>query len=127
MNFRDRLMELMNVKGVTAYDINKATGISQSTIGQYKNNPLLTPTLKILKKLADYFEVDERWLRTGEGEPFTVVNEPGGEYQTLNTQEMISRLIIQNDRLIAVVERHSITIENLSRKVQEIETPKIKT
>lgn len=68
--FRDRLIELMRLKGKTAYDIMRNTGMSQSTVGNYLKNEKLTPTLKILKKLSEYFAVDEHWLLTGEGSPF---------------------------------------------------------
>lgn len=57
--FRDRLIELMRLKGKTAYDIMRHTGMSQSTIGNYLKNENLRPTLKTLKKLSEYFAVDE--------------------------------------------------------------------
>jgi transcriptional regulator with XRE-family HTH domain len=119
MSFKDRLIELMNLKGVTAYDISAVTGISQSTLSRLKSDHAKKPSLKNLKKLADYFQVSEDWLRNGIGEPFKVIDQ--NVVQTLNTQEMISRLIVQNDKLIATIERHSITIENLSRKVADME------
>ena len=71
-----------------------------------------------------YDNISYDWLLTGKGEmlkdnPASEVSEPAPEYKSLSTQEILSRLVIQNDKLIAIIERHSITIENLSFKVKE--------
>jgi len=119
MSLRDRVRELMDIKGVTAYDIWAATGISQSTLSRLKTDLTAKPNLKNLKKLADYFEVSEDWLRTGNGEPFPLKNSKE-EIRILNTQEMISRLIAQNDDLIGIVKHHSVTIEKHSETIANL-------
>lgn len=120
--FIDRLIELMRLKGKTAYDIMRNTGMSQSTVGNYLKNEKLTPTLKILKKLSEYFAVDEHWLLTGEGSPFptksdSIVEEPQTVYGAiLSAEEIISKLVQQNEKLISIIDRHVETILNLSKK-----------
>jgi len=69
-----------------------------------------------------YDNVSYDWLLNGKGEMLKkelsgkeILMEQEPEYKTLSSQEIISRLVVQNDKLIAIIERHSVTIENLSK------------
>ena len=82
--FADRLNELIEKKGVSRYQISKATGVTEATLSNYtkgKGNP----NTSIVKQLADYFEVSSDWLLRGNGEdehPPAQLLEEESSYQT---------------------------------------------
>lgn len=57
-------IKLAQQKGVTAYKISKATGISQQTFTDWKNGRS-TPKQDKLQKIAEYFDVSLEYLMTG--------------------------------------------------------------
>ena len=57
-------VELLQSRGVTAYQVCKATGIAGATISDWKKGKS-TPKQDKLKKIADYFEVSLDYLTTG--------------------------------------------------------------
>lgn len=59
---------LIDNKRVTPYYLSKATGVSQATISRLKSDVTTKPNISTNKKIADYFNVNEEWLLTGEGE-----------------------------------------------------------
>lgn len=48
--------QLLQKRGVTAYQVSKATGVSQSSLSDWKNGKS-KPKYDKLKKIADYFNV----------------------------------------------------------------------
>jgi transcriptional regulator with XRE-family HTH domain len=60
-NFNQLLMQY----GVTPYKVSKETGVSQSTLSDWKRG-ISTPKMDKLQKLADYFGVPLSFLLTGE-------------------------------------------------------------
>lgn len=61
----DRFSQLMKRKGVTAYQIAKTTGISQTTFSDWKNGRSV-PKADKMQKIADFFEVSVEYLLSGE-------------------------------------------------------------
>ena len=59
--------KLMGIKGVTAYRVSKETGVTQTSLSNWKNGKS-TPSNENLKKIADYFGVSIDYLMTGEEE-----------------------------------------------------------
>ena len=59
--------QLLQKFGVTAYQVSKATGISQSTLSSWKTRRNLLSGEKA-KKIADYFGVTVDYLMTGKKE-----------------------------------------------------------
>ena len=57
--------QLLQKYGVTPYKVSKATGVSQSSLSDWKLGKI-TPTTKTLQKIADYFGVTIDYLMTGE-------------------------------------------------------------
>jgi transcriptional regulator with XRE-family HTH domain len=55
--FAARLNELRREKGITGEELAKIIGVNKATISRYENGVLTSPTLGVLKKLADYFDV----------------------------------------------------------------------
>jgi transcriptional regulator with XRE-family HTH domain len=56
--------QLLQIHGVTPYKVSKATGISQSSLSDWKMGKI-TPKTATLKKIADYFGVSLDYLTTG--------------------------------------------------------------
>lgn len=57
--------ELLQTHGVTPYKVSKETGVSQSTLSDWKRG-ISTPKQDKLQKIADYFNVSLEYLTTGE-------------------------------------------------------------
>lgn len=56
--------KLMRLKGVTAYRVSKDTGVTQTSLSNWKNGKS-EPSNENIKKLADYFGVSIDYLMTG--------------------------------------------------------------
>lgn len=65
MSIGQRLKQLIDNKGLTAYMLAEETGISQSTLSRILNKDS-KPNASNLKVLVDYFGVDKTWFLTGE-------------------------------------------------------------
>lgn len=56
--------KLLQTYGVTPYKVSKETGVSQSTLSDWKLGKI-TPKSDTMKKIADYFGVTVDYLMTG--------------------------------------------------------------
>lgn len=84
--------QLLQKFGVTAYKVSKATGISQSSLSDWKLGKI-TPKTENMKKIADYFGVSLEYLMTGE-------EKDGGETYYLNEETTkIAQDIFENKEL----------------------------
>ncbi|MBD5473632.1 MAG: helix-turn-helix transcriptional regulator [Lachnospiraceae bacterium] len=84
--------QLLQKFGVTAYKVSKATGISQSSLSDWKLGKI-TPKTENMKKIADYFGVSLEYLMTGE-------EKDGGETYYLNEETAkIAQDIFENKEL----------------------------
>ena len=59
--------QLLQKYGLTAYKVSKETGITQSTLSDWKRGRS-TPKTENMKKIADYFGVTVDYLMTGKDE-----------------------------------------------------------
>lgn len=62
----ERFMQLLQEKGITPYRVSKETGVTQTTLSDWKTGRA-TPKTATLQKIADYFNVSLDWL-TGNSE-----------------------------------------------------------
>ncbi len=60
----ENFSKLLQLKGVTPYKVSKETGVSQSTLSDWKRG-LSAPKQDKLQKIADYFNVSLEYLMTG--------------------------------------------------------------
>lgn len=60
--------KLLQTYGVTPYKVSKETGVSQSTLSDWKLGKI-TPKSDTMKKIADYFGVTVDYLMTGNEKP----------------------------------------------------------
>jgi len=61
MDFAQRLTEIMEIRGLTAYRVSKDVGISDSLLGYYRSGKN-DPSSENLLKLAEYFDVSVDYL-----------------------------------------------------------------
>lgn len=86
MGIGERITELLEKKGITAYTLAIETGVSQGTLSRLINKNT-KPNASNLKAISEYFNVDKTWLLTGSkyDAPHSkqydnIVAEPGEEY-----------------------------------------------
>ena len=83
--------ELLEKSGLKPFDVSKATGISSSTLTDWKMGRS-TPKQDKMQKIADYFGVSLEYLMTG--------NEKNGEKYYLNEEtSQIAQDIFENKEL----------------------------
>lgn len=68
MSIKDRYISLRDEKGVTNYVVSNGTGIQASSLGRLEEGLVKNPSQKTIAALAKFFDVNEDWLRTGNGE-----------------------------------------------------------
>lgn len=68
MSIKDRYISLRDEKGVTNYVVSDNTGIQSSSLGRLEKGQVKHPSEKTIAALAKFFDVNEDWLRTGNGE-----------------------------------------------------------
>lgn len=61
----DIFEQLLQERGITSYKVSKDTGVTQSTLSDWKRGRS-TPKTDNMKKIADYFGVTIDYLMTGE-------------------------------------------------------------
>lgn len=83
--------KLLQIYGVTPYKVSKETGISQSTLSDWKKGKI-TPKSDTMKKIADYFGVSVDYLMTGTEREETVKY-----YFDEETAEMAQKLFENRD------------------------------
>jgi len=141
----ERIKYLFDKEGLNAYTFYLQTKFDQATMGRILKGETKKPSTKTIKVIANYFQVSEAWLLRGDVSPQSPSHpsppapdqppEPRQDTQpalnaTLSTNEMLSRLILTNERLSIqqgelirllakdsdTLNRNSISIEQLSSK-----------
>lgn len=99
--------KLLQSYGVTPYKVSKETGVSQSTLSDWKKGKI-TPKSDTMKKIADYFGVSVDYLMTGK-------EKEGGEKYYLNneTAEIAQHLFENKDLRVLFDAAKDATPEDL--------------
>lgn len=71
---KDRIKAIRKEVGLTQTDFGKRIGVKGNTITGYETG-LRNPSDAILNSICREFNINEVWLRTGEGEPFSTIDE----------------------------------------------------
>ena len=66
---KERIKQIRKKEGLTQTQFGERIGVKGNTITNYETG-LRTPTDAVLKSICREFNVNENWLRTGEGEMF---------------------------------------------------------
>ncbi len=82
----ERFVQLLNEKGITAYQVYKDTGVSQSVLSAWKKGAS-TPRPMTLKIIADYFGVSIAWLK-GETDERSSKEKPAEGIGELSEEEV---------------------------------------
>ncbi len=125
MSLWERIQILIDSKGITAYELSRAIGISQSTITKWKKGIDVKPRKEILEKLAEYFNVTEDWLRTGqEMKQNATKNQVSNELNRLSiydeSMKAINSLISQNNDYIQLILKNTELIQENTEFLKEL-------
>lgn len=66
---KDRIKKIRKDKNLTQVEFGEKIGVKGNTVTNYENG-LRNPTDAILHSICREFNVNEEWLRSGEGEPY---------------------------------------------------------
>lgn len=127
--------QLLQKYGVSAYKVSKATGVTQSTLSDWKRGRS-TPKSENMKKLADYFGVSIDYLMTGkESEDNEPKLKPRDEKDIKNILENTELLLKQEglmfdgqpasqEAIDSILSAMQIGMEMAKKKNKEKYTPK---
>lgn len=73
MTIGERIKELRKAKGLTQQKFADQIGLKRNTVGNYEIN-LIVPSDRTISDICREFNVNETWLRTGEGDMFIVLS-----------------------------------------------------
>ena len=98
---KDRIRKIRKASGLTQAEFGARIGIKGNTIGNYEIG-LRTPSDAVIFSICREFNVNEDWLRTGEGDPYKELPESTelGTYigQILTTEDEFIKKAIVNYR-----------------------------
>lgn len=67
---KDRIKQVRKSKNLTQTAFGEIIGVKGNTVTNYETG-LRTPTDAVIKSICREFDVNEEWIRTGNGEMFT--------------------------------------------------------
>lgn len=127
--------QLLQKYGVSAYKVSKATGVTQSTLSDWKRGRS-TPKSENMKKLSDYFGVSIDYLMTGkESEDKEPKLKPRDEKDIKNILDNTEQLLKQEglmfdgqpasqEAIDSILSAMQIGMEMAKKKNKEKYTPK---
>lgn len=82
MDIHERIRTIREEKGLSRKAFGEILGVSGDVINNIESNRLKRPEQKkpIYKLICEKFDINEKWLRTGEGEMFLPVEDDIAEY-----------------------------------------------
>lgn len=93
---KNRIKKIRKDKGLTQVEFGEKIGVKGNTVTNYENG-LRNPTDAILHSICREFNVNEEWLRTGEGEPYVEADDKLSVYMAKisgGSDEFIKDLIM---------------------------------
>lgn len=79
--------KLLKEKGISAYKVSKETGVSTSTLSNWKNGEYV-PKANKLQKIADYLDVSLEFLMTGKEDVNYLYTDENAEIMIKITEEI---------------------------------------
>lgn len=123
----ERIFELIEEKGLTAYRVSKDTGISQASLADWRKGRS-NPKIDKLQKLSEYFGVSIGYL-TGEVDERTDTQAPQkhqGYYVDKETAEFAEYLRTRPNARLLFSAAKDISKEDMQKAVEYIEFLKSK-
>lgn len=112
----ERFMQLLQEKDITAYRVSKDTGVTQTTLSDWKTGRA-TPKTITLQKIADYFEVSLDWL-VGNSDTRQNSNELNDVYFSFAKQAQDDG-ILPEDIKLAIEMIQKLKNKNLNKESEE--------
>lgn len=107
----ERLEQLMEYKSLNQRSLSKEIGFSYSTLNKYCNKKSNTIDFELIYRLASHFsDIDTKWLIQGTGEMLLTSEQPTDSNESDRLSKLIDTIAFQQD-----------TINNLQRKIKELE------
>lgn len=105
-------IQLLQKYGETAYQVSKATGVSQTTFSNWKSGRS-NPKTDALQKIADHFGVTVDYLMTGKNEPAKKENPYEAKDETERRLLILCRKAgdVPKDEKEAIVKNFESTID----------------
>ncbi|MGI5895165.1 MAG: helix-turn-helix domain-containing protein [Candidatus Merdivicinus sp.] len=115
---KNRIRELRKTLDLNQTEFGERIGVKQTTIAGYETGAK-NPMDAVVNSICREFNVNESWLRTGEGEMFAAVD-PDEEFA-----KMMVEIQVSNDEFIIsalkayweLPEEHKEIVRNLIRKI----------
>lgn len=108
----ERLEQLMEYKSLNQRSLSKEIGFSYSTLNKYCNKKSNTIDFELIYRLASNFsDIDTNWLIQGTGEMLLTSEQPTASNENDRLSKLIDTIAFQQD-----------TINNLQRRIKELET-----
>ena len=123
----ERIFELIEEKGLTAYRVSKDTGISQASLADWRKGRS-NPKIDKLQKLSEYFGVSIGYL-TGDADERTDTQAPSkqqGYYVDKETAEFAEYLRTRPNARLLFSAAKDISKEDMEKAVEYIEFLKSK-
>lgn len=123
----ERIFQLMEKRGLSAYRVSKDTGISQASLADWRKGRS-NPKIDKLQKLADYFGVSIQYL-TGESNEIDDTQQmqaPNGYYVDKETAEYAEMLRTRPNARLLFSAAKDISKEDMQKAVEYIEFLKSK-
>lgn len=107
----ERLKALRKSLNLTQKDFAEKIGIKRNTLAKYETG-VISPSTAVVSLICRVFNVNEDWLRSGEGEMFLPVEDEVGE--------VVSKLVDESNPFYDMIIDIMHTFNNLDDKGQEI-------
>lgn len=120
MNIGDRIIEIRKSKNLSQEEFGQIIGLSRSQIGCYEKN-LRNVSDRAIRDICLHFNINENWLRTGNGNKYIIPNEINelskilAEISTTNNSQIHSII----SKLLKLDEKYLDLIENLIDTLNE--------
>lgn len=82
----ERIKELRKFFGINQTEFGNMIGVKQGSIASYESGAR-TPLNSVILSICREFNVNEKWLRTGEGEMFVPPEDETAEYVSMFLEE----------------------------------------
>lgn len=105
----ERLRLFLMWEGLTAKEVAERSGLSESTILNYMNNPERSPIAEKLAEIAKAIPINLHWLLTGEGDPYyrgeSARGESGGREFDVESEERVLETPDENEFILYCMRR----------------------
>ncbi|MFW7187304.1 helix-turn-helix domain-containing protein [Lysinibacillus sp. BNK-21] len=97
----ERIQEIRKENGLSQEEFGKRLAVSRNVVAKYENG-LVEPPELFINHLCIKFGVSENWLKTGEGEVYSAINE-----EDLFSEKLGKILASENDMIKDIISKAS--------------------